>query len=486
MNKIPNATSGVITISCLTYSGSTHIGTKTVNVTAKVPASIVPNINGVSVVEATPGIKDKFGVFLKDQSTFNVEISAVGSYGSTIASYSTNFGGALYKGSNFTVGSVSGSGDYVFSVTVKDSRGRTASYNHTINITNYLSPRITSFKAYRCDANGNSDDEGAYIAIEYGHDIFSINSKNNASYKIEIKSSKMTSFSNFRMGTDYFAQTKRSFSASVDDSYTIRYTVSDYFTTITQEIEVSTGFTLVDYHSSGKGISFGKVSQKEAMEINFTMFDRFDTLIGNGLASYEENGSIDCNTTLETLFISSTNTPDGNLWNVSQIFYNTKSATASRAQYAIPYSYDSQGVRSGENRSHYRRNYIPGLGWGEWLEIPVLIESGTSGLWTYEKWSNRRARVEGKIPVNSVAVKTALGAWYRSGQIYTGVDQPYPFTFNNTPTVSATFFTTNTNGALLWFLNNGTINTPPTCYLIRPVTSDGVSGQVHIIAEGTF
>lgn len=487
MNRIPNATSGVITISCLTYNGSTLVGSKTINITANVPSSVIPNINGVSVVEATSGIKNKFGVFLTDQSSFDVEISAVGSYGSTISSYLTTFVGTTYKGSEFTVDSVNGSGTYKFSVTVKDSRGRTASYEHTIDVVDYVSPRIVSLNAFRCDEYGNQDDEGNYILIDYGHNISSVNNKNDKSYSLEIKASNDSGFTTIDSGSEYFVETYTIIEADIDESYIVKLTVSDYFTEITREIEAPTAFTLVDYHVSGKGISFGKVSEKTgAMEIGFTMYDKYETLIGNGIASYKASGSIDANTTLEALFISSTNTPDTNLWNVSQIFYQEKSDIASRAQYAIPYSYASQSARAGENRSHYRRNYIPGLGWGEWLEIPILIESGTSGVWTYEKWSNRKARIEGKIPVNSVAVKTALGAWYRSGQIYTATDYQYPFAFNVEPTVSAEFFTSNTNGALLWFLNEGYVIGPPTCYLIRPVTSDGVSGYVHIIAEGTF
>lgn len=487
MNRIPNATSGTITISCLTYDGSTLIGTKTVTFKATVPASVVPNINGVSVVEGVSGLADKFGVFIMDKSKLNVEVSAVGAYGSTIASYSTTFRGAIYTGDKFTIDSVNSFGEFAFLVTVKDSRGRTAKYEHTINVVDYLSPRIVSFNAFRCDELGEPDNEGNYLLIDYGHNITPLDNKNDKSFILEAKSSSDSSFSTINEGSVYFANDYIIIDADADDSYIIRLTVSDYFSTITREIEAPTAFTLVDYHESGKGISFGKVSEKKnAMEIGFTMYDKYDTLIGNGIASYQGSGAIDSNTTLETLFISSTNTPDDSLWYISQTFYNGKSATGHRMQYAIPYPYSNQGVKIGENKSHYRRNYTIGHGWGEWLEIPILVESGTYGVWKYEKWSDRRGRLEGKIPVESVAVQTALGAWYRSGQIYTGTSQTYPFKFSEDPVVNATFLTNNTNGALLWFLNNGTILTPPTCYLIRPVTSDGVNGYVHMTVEGTY
>ena len=488
MNRIPSATSGVVTISCLTYSGSTLIGTKTVNVTATVPSSVVPTINGVSVVEATQGIKDKFGVFLTDQSTYDVDINAVGAYSSTIASYTTTFVGATYTGSKFNVGAVSGSGDYTFSVTVKDSRGRTAKYNHTINVVEYLAPRLVTFYAFRCNANKQEDDEGAYILIEYGHSISSISNKNDKSYALEIKSSSDSNFTTIDSGNVYFYEDAVLINANIDDSYTIRLTASDYFTTITREIEAPTGYTLVDYHESGRGVAFGKVSEREnAMEINFSMYDKYDTLIGNGIASYKGSGGIDANTTIEAVFISSTNTPDTGLWNVSQIFYQEKSATANRMQYAIPYAYDNQqGTMIGQKRSHYRRNYVVGFGWSKWYEIPVLIESGKSGIWTYEKWSNGKARVRGKIPVSSVSIQTGLGAWYRSGLIYSESDYPYPFSFAEKPVTDIQFFTTNTAGALLWYLNDGTLVSPPTLYLVRPVTGDNINGYIHIIAEGPY
>ena len=38
-------------------------------------------------------------------------------------------------------------------------------------------------------------------------------------------------------------------------------------------MQLSTGFTLMDFHSSGKGMAIGKVSEKEnAFEVGLTMY----------------------------------------------------------------------------------------------------------------------------------------------------------------------------------------------------------------------
>ena len=56
-------------------------------------------------------------------------------------------------------------------------------------------------------------------------------------------------------------------------------------------------------------------------------------------------------------------------------------------------------------RSNYRRHYNGSAGgWSAWVEEPVIIEAGTSGIWTYRKWSNGYKECWGKHSVQSYAV----------------------------------------------------------------------------------
>lgn len=230
------------------------------------------------------------------------------------------------------------------------------------------------------------------------------------------------------------------------------------------------------------GYSYKSFTDKTASynNRNNTLAQKVETIerdyVNYGIAFYESAGSTDANTTIEELFISATNTPTADFWYVQQSFYSTKASTTNRMQYAIPYGKI--------NKSHYRRNYVSGA-WSEWIEIPVIIEEGTLGIWSYKKWSDRRAEVIGKINQYNININTVLGSWYRSASI-DGNKYPYPFTFGTIDNISMQFVTTNNNGALVWLTSSGSLNDPPYCYLIRPTSATGVTGAIHVRVEGTF
>lgn len=263
-SRIPNATSGTLTISCETYNGSTKIGTKTDTVTIKVPASVVPVINSVAVTDTNATQYSKMGGVVKGRSKLSVVISASGASGSTISSYSTKAGGKTYSGSSFTVNSITSAGTLTFSVTVKDSRGRSASTTKNINVVDYENPVINKFTVIRANSDGTPNDEGSSLLITYGFDISPVNNKNDKSFTIAMKSADSDSFITLLTGNEYTADATYIPAGIInpDSTYTIRLTLKDYFKTLTQDIEAPTAFTLMDFHSSGKGIAFGKVAEK--------------------------------------------------------------------------------------------------------------------------------------------------------------------------------------------------------------------------------
>lgn len=265
-SRIPNATSGTLTITCETYSGSTKIGSKTDTVTVTVPSTVVPTINSVAVTDTNSTQYTKLGGVVKGKSQLAVVISASGAYGSTISSYSTTVGGKTYAGASFTVSNVATAGSLVFTVTVKDSRGRSSTTTKTINVVDYANPVINKLSVVRANSDGTANDEGASLLINYGFTIAPINNKNDKSYTLAIKGSKESAFTTIASGTNVYSLNTSvivSDNISVDDSYTVRLTIKDYFKSLVHNVEAPTAFTLIDYHSSGKGIAFGKVAQKE-------------------------------------------------------------------------------------------------------------------------------------------------------------------------------------------------------------------------------
>lgn len=481
-NAIPHAVSGLATYTITTYNGSTTVGSKSYTAPLTIPASVKPSIISVTHTEAVSEISSRFSNYIVGRSQLKFQITSSGSYGSAIKSASTSFNGSVFTGGSFT-SDVIKSNLLKAVVTVTDSRGRTNTAEVDIEALDYSSPQITVLKVDRANSDGTLNDKGTALLINYGFTISRLDDENEKSYKLEVKKTTATTYTTVASGNVYELSTSAIVTSGItaDDAYNVRLTITDSFhkdsNAITKVIDAPTAFTLIDYHRSGKGMAFGKVAEKEnAIEIALPMYDRYGTVIRHGVGFYESQGSTDANTTIEEVFISTKNTPTTDFWYVHQTFYSTKSATANRMQYAIPYDKI--------NKSHYRRNYVSGT-WSDWIEIPVIVEEGTSGIWTYKKWSDGRAEVVGKILQYNISVNTALGGWYRSASI-DGDNYPYPFTFATVDNVNMQFVTSNNNGGLIWITSSGSNNDPPYCYIIRPTSATGVSGAIHIKAEGTW
>ena len=265
LNAIPNATSGTAKVTVTTYSGSTKIGSAvSKNFTLTVPSTVVPTISAVSLSEAVSGIAAQFGGYVQGKSKIAVSITAAGALSSTIKSYKTTIQGANFTAASFTSGFLTKSGTSTVTITVTDSRGRTASTTRSITVIAYAAPKITSFQGFRCLQNGTENYDGTYLNAAVNFTIASVGSKNTASYTLEYKLQSATTWTALTGGSGY-ALNQNIISASgfmsTESSYDIRLSVKDYFTTIRSTLEIPTAFTLLDFNASGKGVAFGKVSE---------------------------------------------------------------------------------------------------------------------------------------------------------------------------------------------------------------------------------
>lgn len=120
-------------------------------------------------------------------------------------------------------------------------------------------------------------------------------------------------------------------------------------------------------------------------------------------------------------------------------------------------------------------------------EQPYLIDSGTTGIWSWRKFSDGTCEFFGKIPVTSEQTGSTLGNWYRSASLYEATDYPYPVQMTEAPALEMMFQTRNANGALLWVFSQDAEtaqNYLPQCYLIKPTQSTGIHGNINIIGRG--
>ena len=110
-----------------------------------------------------------------------------------------------------------------------------------------------------------------------------------------------------------------------------------------------------------------------------------------------------------------------------------------------------------------------------------IVESGTSGIWSYHKYSDGTCELWGRKTIKNLAISTALGSWYRSNS-----GQPfgsYPFSVYNS-SITTGFESTNGQSALTWASTPSSTTDPYNVYLIRPTSSSGASGILSIHVRG--
>ena len=275
LNAIPNATSGTAKVTVTTYSGSTKIGSAvSKNFTLTVPSTVVPSISAVTLSEAESGIAAQFGGYVQNKSKLSVKVTAEGSLSSTIKSYKVTVQGTSYTKSSFTTGVLKNSGTSNVSVTVTDSRGRTASTTKSITVIAYTAPKINTFTAIRANGLGSADDNGTMALARIKFSVAAVSNKNAKSYVVEYRQKSADTWTEAASGSVYSYDSNMllNVNLSPDKSYDLRLSVSDFFGTVTATSEVATAFTLLDFNASGKGIAFGKVSEiADGMEIDMPM-----------------------------------------------------------------------------------------------------------------------------------------------------------------------------------------------------------------------
>lgn len=272
LNAIPSATSGTAKVTVTTYSGSTKIGSAvSKNFTLTVPSTVVPTISGVTVAETISGISTQFGGYVQGKSRAKFTITAAGALGSTITAYKTVIDGKTYTGSAPTTGTLATAGNRTATITVTDSRGRTASTTRSLTVIAYTAPKINTFTAARANSQGVADDNGTAALARIKFAISSVNNTNKKTYVVEYRPKASETWTQAATGSvyTYDGNMPLNISLNTDTSYDLRLTITDYFGSVTATTDLATAFTLVDFNASGKGLAFGKVSEIEnGMEID--------------------------------------------------------------------------------------------------------------------------------------------------------------------------------------------------------------------------
>ena len=192
-NRITNSENGSLDVCVRTYQGNNQIGEDIYKrgLNIKVPSSIVPTLNTISVVERTAKIAESIpsGNYVKDKSIMRVTAEgALGVYGSKIVSTEITVDDLVVR---------SHTGDFpankagTLNVTAKvtDSRGRTATKSTTVKVLDYYSPRIIAFLANRT-GNGTNKTIMANVIANVSPLVIDGINRNPYTLKIQYSSKK--------------------------------------------------------------------------------------------------------------------------------------------------------------------------------------------------------------------------------------------------------------------------------------------------------
>lgn len=274
---VPTATSGTVTVTQESYFNAKLLGTKTATFTATIPniAAFQPVPTIASIVEGATGLS-AFTVFIQDKSKLTVTSSAAFKFGAGLSQYKVIIDGVTYIGSPITSAIITKSGSINVTLEVTDSRGykgTTAPIVRTFEP--YAMPKITAFNALRAP-----DDQGSDLSTPINFRISSLASQNAKSYLIEYRPAG-GNWATAHGSLTLYALNTTLLKVSVLDinlSYEVRLTLSDSFVTVASKImPIGTGFSLMDFRSTGKGMAFGKASEKDAVEVALPMY------LGGGL-----------------------------------------------------------------------------------------------------------------------------------------------------------------------------------------------------------
>lgn len=239
-SQIPNSESGTGTLTCITYNGNTEVGRKSINFTLKVPSGVRPSISDFtpSIVSTKPS---GCGLYVKNNSTVRWAVSASGIYGSTIRkcvisgpnlSYTSTLSSRSYTATSATLTTC---GTKIYTVTITDSRGRTATKTQSIYVRDYNPPTITSITSFRSNADGSMNGSGQYVTHQLNASFYTLDDNNNIKIKAYSKKRSDATYSELnsvivkddKSDRTSYTYTYKDASFAVDTAYDFKIVISD-------------------------------------------------------------------------------------------------------------------------------------------------------------------------------------------------------------------------------------------------------------------
>lgn len=256
--QAPDSTTVNITLTIQTFVNGSQVGSRETNVSCTVPDSVVPTVT--AEVTDRMGYAETYGGYVQSQSQARVVTTAAGVYGSTIRSIAARCGGLTGSGADVSF-ALGDSGEVPITVTVTDSRGRTAQWSSSIQVLPYRKPQAAVTQAYRCDSQGNPQPDGVWLRVVFDGSVTALTG-NSATYRGVCRVHGGDEERSVLLA-DYTGQTTVTggsflLTAGLDSGYDCYVMVQDDFSTVQSPgALVSVAFALLDFDRADKAVGIG-------------------------------------------------------------------------------------------------------------------------------------------------------------------------------------------------------------------------------------
>lgn len=476
-SNIPNATSGTCKVYVDTYNGSTKIGTKSVNLTAKVPDAdwTKPKINSVTI--SPSGNPDWVGSrYVKSKTKARVVTGTTGQAGATIKTCEVTIDGTKYTGTDITSNAIRNSGTVSATVKVTDSRGYTNSTTQNISVEAYGKPYIANHSTQskiicaRCNDSGTLVSNGTRLRLMLSKKWSALSgSVNTALVQYQINSNGWVTASAHTTNASDIALTVTNITLDLKQTYKVSIKITDKFgDTDTYQYNIPTEEVAFHLKEGGGGAAFGKYAEEEdTLEVNW------DEHVLKGL-TVDGNSNLNKATTIsdtdwKTLILKRVNATGA----VTIQFINNTG------------SLGFIGMTGSELNTPLRRWSSDGATQYTVLDTAFtkdyIVEQGTSGVWRYRKWNSGFAECWGYHTISGTNIDVAWGSWYCSPVIAL---PSFPFTFVGAPDVHVGW--ESDFGAVIDGASKRESTKAGYVYLYRPVAQTNVNGRFSIYAYGKW
>lgn len=272
-NQIPNVANSDGNVQLDTYLNGILIGIKYVSFTVRIPPLMAPDVD-ISIFEATSGIADKFGFFVKGRSKLKIDVTATAKYNATIKNISSIINDDTYASASFTTNTLKYAGDkQLLKVNVMDSRGMGRYVPTQYNVVDYTAPTINALYAVRCNKDGTENDNGEYTKVSFSGTITALSNKNDKACKLAYKKTSDSTWTEIDMKMDsYSISAGTIIPTDADYTYNIKVVLTDFFQSTERYFELGTGYSLMNLKPNGRGIAFGKVSEHDGLDIGMDFY----------------------------------------------------------------------------------------------------------------------------------------------------------------------------------------------------------------------